>query len=275
LKILICVGGLPFAEPTLKFGNLVAALSESEVTLLTVVDGRRTKSDAAAMLAKARELLDVAVHEVKVRKGQSVEEIVEEACNLGYDMIVVGSRVMNRFTQLLLRSVTQQVTKKVMARAPISVLVVKEERPSLKRILICTGGQKINQAVIEQGAQLAKAADAVVQLLYVTTPVPGMYSGLEDMDETLPELLQTNTPIAKHLRWAAHYLSQIGVSGDIKVRHGVVSEEILHEAREGGYDLIVVGSRTEMPLLNELLMEKVTPQIVEHAPSSVLVVRDK
>jgi nucleotide-binding universal stress UspA family protein len=155
-----------------------------------------------------------------------------------------------------------------------SVLVVKGELPLLKRILICTGGQKLNQAVIERGAQLAQAAQAAVQLLYVTSPVPGMYSGLGNMDETLSELLQTNTPIAQHLRWAAHYLSQLGVSGEIKVRHGVVSEEIVREAQEGQYDLIVLGSRTEMSLLNELLMEKVTPHIVEYAPSSVLVVRD-
>jgi nucleotide-binding universal stress UspA family protein len=271
VKILICVGGLPFAEPTLKFGNLVAALSVSEVTLLTVVDGHVKKKVASAMLAQAQALIDVPIDAIKVRKGQSVDEIVEEACEKGYDMIVVGSRVMNRFTQLLLRSITQRVAKK----APISVLVVKEERPSLKHILICTGGQKLNQTVIEQGAKLAKAAGADVQLLYVTSPVPAMYSGLEDMDETLPELLQTNTPIAQHLRWAAHYLSQIGVSGKIKVRHGIVAEEIVREAQEGHYDLVVVGARTEMSLLNELLIEKVTPHIVEHAPSSVLVVREK
>jgi nucleotide-binding universal stress UspA family protein len=248
----------------------VATLSASEVTLLTVVDGRVKKKAAAAMLARAQELVDVPVDQIKVRKGQSVEEIVEETEKRGYDMIVVGARVMNRFTQLLLRSVTQQVTKRV----PVSVLIVKEERPSLKRILICTGGQKLNKAVIERGTQLAQAAQADVQLLYVAGPIPGMYSGLEDMDETLPELLRTNTPIAKHLRWAAQYLAEQGVAGEIKVRRGVVSEEILREAAEGNYDLIVIGARAEMSLLNELLMEKVTPQIVEHAPSSVLVVRD-
>ena len=63
--------------------------------------------------------------------------------------------------------------------------------------------------------------------------------------------------------------------GELKVRHGIVSEEIICEAEEGRYDLIVIGARTEISLLNDLLMEKVTPHIVEHAPSSVLVVRDK
>ena len=177
----------------------------------------------------------------------SVEEIVEEACGAGYDMIVIGARVMSSFTQLLLRSVTQRVTQ----RAPISVLVVKGERPSLKNMLICTGGQKLNQAVIERGAQLAKSAGANVQLLYVATPVPGMYSGLEDMDETLPELLQTNTPIAQHLRWAAQYLAEYGVHGEIKIRRGVVSEEILRETSEHQYDLLVIGARAEMSWLNE------------------------
>jgi nucleotide-binding universal stress UspA family protein len=270
VKLLICVSGLPFAEPTLKFGNLVAALSASDVTLLTVVDRSRHKSDASAMLAEAQELVDVPVDAIKVRKGQSVDEIVDEAYGEGYDMIVIGARVMSSFTQLLLRSVTQRVTEK----APISVLVVKQERPSLDNMLICTGGQMLNQAVIERGAQLAKAAQAKVKLLYVATPVPSMYSGLEDMDETLPELLQTNTPIAQHLRWAAQFLADYGVPGEIKIRHGVVSEEILREADETQYDLIVMGARAEMSLLNELFMEKVTPYIVEHAATSVLVVRD-
>lgn len=269
MKLLICVSGLPFAEPTVKFGNLVAALSASEVTLLTVVDRSQQKSDASAMLAEAQALIDVPIKEMKVREGQSVEEIVEEAWSEGYDMIVVGARVMGSFTQSLLRSVTHRVAEK----APISVLVVKQERPSLDNILICTGGQKLNQAVIERGAQLAKVANANVKLLYVATPVPGMYSGLEDMDETLPELLQTNTPVAQHLRWAARYLAEQGVPGEIKIRRGVVSEEILRETSENQYDLLVIGARAEMSLLNELFMEKVTPNVVEHAATSVLVVR--
>ncbi|MEJ2746704.1 MAG: universal stress protein [Anaerolineae bacterium] len=269
MKLLICVSGLPFAEPTIKFGNLVAALSASEVTLLTVVDRSQEKSDASAMLAEAQDLVNAPIDAIKVRQGQSAEEIVEEACSGGYDMIVVGARVMSSFTQLLLRSVTHRV----MEKAPISVLVVKEERPSLNNILICTGGQKLNQVVIERGAQLAKAANARVKLLYVAAPVPGMYSGLDDMDETLPELLQSNTPIAQHLRWAAHYLAEQGVLGQIKVRRGVVSEEILREASGNPYDLIVIGARAESSLLNELFMEKVTPSVVEHVTTSILVVR--
>jgi nucleotide-binding universal stress UspA family protein len=64
------------------------------------------------------------------------------------------------------------------------------------------------------------------------------------------------------------------VSGEITIRHGIVSEEILREAAEHDYDLLVIGARAEMSLLTELLMEKVTPQIVEHALHSVLVVRE-
>jgi nucleotide-binding universal stress UspA family protein len=270
VKILICVAGLPFAESTIKFGNVIASLDVSEITLLTVVDKKDQKSKAKAMLEKAAALVDFPINKIKVRRGRVIKKIVDEANKNGYDMIVVGFPSNNSLTQMLTRSITNRVAEK----AEISVLVVKEERPSLKNILICTGGLKINQAVIRKGASLAKAAGASVQLLYVTEPVPGMYSGLEDMDETLPELLQSNTPVAKHLRWAARYLAENNVSGAIKVRHGVVNEEILREAQESRYDLVIVGTRTEVSLISELFMEKVTPHIVEQSPCSVLIVRE-
>jgi nucleotide-binding universal stress UspA family protein len=270
MKILICVAGLPFAESTIKFGNVMASLDVSEITLLTVVDKKGQKSKATAMLEKAAALVDFPINKIKVRRGRTIKKILDEVNKNGYDMLVVGISSSGGLAKRLTRSVTQRVAEKV----DISVLVVKEERPSLENILICTGGRKINQAVIRQGARLAKASGASVQLLYVTSPVPGMYSGLEDMDETLPELLQSNTAVAKHLRWAARYLAENNVSGAIKVRRGVVNEEILREAQESRYDLVIVGTRTEVSLISELFMEKVTPHIVEQSPCSVLIVRE-
>ena len=155
----------------------------------------------------------------------------------------------------------------------MSVLVVRESRPVLQRILIAIGGQKMNRNLIETGASLAQAAGAKVTVLYVTTPVPSMYTGLDGIEETLEELLQTDTPIAQHLRWSAQYLADQGVESEVEIRHGVVADEIMREAMKGHYDLVVIGPAPLEGALRRLLMDKVTPQVVDRAPCSVLVVR--
>ena len=270
MKILICVSGMPHAATTLRFGNLVAGLRPSQVSLLKVVEREADETAASEMLQQAQTLLSVPVESIKVRQGKSVPEIIREACaDQCYDMVVMGASQAGGLAQLFWRSSAEKVAD----RAPISVLVVKEERPSLQKILICVGGQQRNPAVVEWGVKLAQAAQAAVQMLYVTDPVPGMYSGLGEMEETLSELLQANTPVARHLRWSAQYLAEQEVAAAFKVRQGRAADQILLEAEAGDYDLLIIGARAEMPLLNELLMDKVTPQIIANLPCSTLVVR--
>jgi nucleotide-binding universal stress UspA family protein len=100
-----------------------------------------------------------------------------------------------------------------------------------------------------------------------------MYTGLGTIEETLPELLQTDTPAARHLRWGAEILDQLGLRAELELRHGVAAEEILREALEGDYDLIVIGARYVASRLRGLLMGDVTRQIVDRAPCPTLVVR--
>lgn len=270
VKILICVSGMPYAATTLKFGNLVAGLRPSQVSLLKVVERKTDETAASAMLQQAQRLLSAPVESIKVRQGKSAPEIIRETCAAQcYDMVVMGASQASGLAQLFWRSSAEKVAD----RAPISVLVVKEERPSLQKILVCVGGQKSNPAVVEWGVKLAQASGAHVQILYISDPMPGMYVGLDEMDESLSELLQSGTPIAQYLRWSARFLAESGVTAAMKIRYGRAVDEIRLEAEEGDYDLLVIGARAEMPLLNELLMDKVTPQILASPPCSTLVVR--
>jgi nucleotide-binding universal stress UspA family protein len=63
------------------------------------------------------------------------------------------------------------------------------------------------------------------------------------------------------------------VTATLKQRHGVAADEILREALEGGYDLIVIGASGTGGRLKEWLLGNVTREVVEHAPCSVLVVK--
>ena len=186
-----------------------------------------------------------------------------------YDLIVIGARDAAGFPDNLLGTLTRKVTD----LATMSVLVVREGRPEIKRILIAMGGHKLNRSLIETGASLAQASGAIVTVLIVTEPVPSMYTGLNGIEETLEELLQTDTPVAQHLRWCAQYLSEQDVDSEIEIRHGVAADEIMRDAMKGDYDLVVIGAASLEGPIQRLLMDRVTPQVVDRAPCSVLVVR--
>ena len=269
MRILICVREFPFAEATIYLGSLIAHLEEGETTVMTVLREDDSVEAAENRLERARALLDLPQARVEMRTGDPAEEIVREAEEGGYNLVVVGRRMAANMLTTLLRP----VARKVADQAPICVLVVNEDREALRRILICTAGLKSDEQVIEAGARLARAAQAHTTILHVTHPVPSMYTGLDAMEETLAELLQTDTPLAVHLREGARHLADQGVQAEIKLRHGMAHDEIVREAEQGDYDLIVMGPNPGKGL-RRLLTEDITAQVIEIAPCPVLVVRE-
>jgi nucleotide-binding universal stress UspA family protein len=269
MRILLCVGGMPYAEAAVGFGGMIARITRSPVALLHVVRRTEDREAGERVLIAARKMLPGLTVDTHVRRGDPTRRILEEVEDGGYDLVVVGACQPIRLTQHLLGSVTQQIIRRV----PTSVLVARQAEPSLERVLVCTSGADVAEPVVEFGAWLAGAAHARTTLLHVSSPVPSMYTGLEEIEETLPELLQTDTPLAQHLRRSAKILARHQVTATLKQRHGVAADEILREALEGNYDLVVIGASGTAGRLREWLLGNVTRQVVEHALCSVLVVK--
>jgi nucleotide-binding universal stress UspA family protein len=103
--------------------------------------------------------------------------------------------------------------------------------------------------------------------------VPSMYTGLSEFEETLPELLQTDTPLARHLRLSAEILAQRGIQAKLQLRRGVTEHEILREVRLREYDLIAMGTTGAAGRVKGWLLTDVTRQVIDQSPISVLVVR--
>jgi nucleotide-binding universal stress UspA family protein len=163
--------------------------------------------------------------------------------------------------------------KTVATKASTSVLVVKGKKTELNHILVCTAAREVDRPVVMKGTSLGKSTGAKVTMMYVTVPIPGMYTGLETMEETLAELLQTDTLQAQELKWSAQYFVDEEVEASIKLRRGIVTDEIHHEINKGDYDLVIVGATTESNFWNELLVGNITGDIVELSSRSVMVVR--
>ena len=269
MKILVCVAGMPYAEQTVEFGILIARLYGASVTLLTVVANDSDAPEAKEMLASLAQQMQADVAEQIVRLGRTaVSEIVFECQRGDYDMVVLGTRVIHGFSLFKRSGVARTITQKV----PIPVLVVKQAPAGLHRILICTSGQEREPTVIQTGLELAALAQAAVRLLYVADPMPQMYSGLEEMEETIEELLASGTPIAKQLRRAVDMLGRASVEAQLIKRHGLVVDEILKEIEETPYDLVVIGASEHEVFWQALILGNVSPYVVENASCSVLVV---
>lgn len=269
MKILVCVEGNPFSEQTVRFGSLVANIFRAAITLMTVIAEGEDAAPGLQLLTVLAAHSVVRVDEMKVRRGTAVHEIIDECQAHDYDMIVLGTRMINGLSLLPSSKVARQVSRKV----PLPVLVVKNAADQLKRILICTAGQEQGLSVVRSGAELAALAGAEVCLLYVADPMPQMYSGLETMEETRDELLASGTPVADHLQQAKSFLNDRQVQTKILIRQGLVIEEILAEIDETGYDLVVIGATQHETFWQAMVLGNVSPRIIENASCSVLVVR--
>jgi nucleotide-binding universal stress UspA family protein len=225
-------------------------------------------------------LPDLSGNEPTLRFAEGVAELIEAKTTILHDVSarrILREAELGAYGLLAVRWTgmprLDRIARQVVAGTKVSVLVIKGELVSLGRLLICTGGRPVAEPIIRTGARLAQAASAEVTLLHVASAVPGMYTGLQAMDEGIEDLLKRDTPEAKHLREGAQIVAEHGVGGVIELRHGVVVDEIIRSAQRWDCDLIVVGASESGSRLNRLFFGRVTQKILELAPCSVLVVR--
>jgi nucleotide-binding universal stress UspA family protein len=270
-KMLICSIGSKERSSTLHFGAEVARALSAETTLLGVVDKKRKAETLRVILEQASPRLAEQGMQVQIRieVGQAEDLILAEIERSTYDLVAIGALGGKRSRRALFNSVGTRIVE----RAEGSILLIKGERPSLSRVLICASGTEHGHMSVWAGAALACGAGARATLLHVVDALPSMYTGLERMEERLDELLQSDTDMARELKWAAQVLKAECEISELKLRRGIVADEILREGQAGDYDLIVLGSSRYPGGLVRVLMGDVTREIVTRAQRPVLVVR--
>ncbi len=266
--MLFLIGEFPRDMAVVTFGGLIAQITHSRVTLFHASEQEDTTL-GESILAQASKMLPHLQVESRLFRGDLVTGFVSETRERNYDLVVMGKPRGVRFAWSPLRRTPWSVIR----RSVVSILVVGQMRQSLKSVLICTGGSKVAEPVIESGARLAYAAKARVTLLHVATTVPSMYTGLEEIEETLPELLQTDTPIARHLREGAEILARHHPEGNLELRHGIVSDEILRNAQRNDCDLVVVGWPGRSSRIKSLFLGDVIWGVIEHLSCPILLVK--
>ncbi len=271
MKILICSDGSEQANNAVRFAATIAAACEAETTILGITE-RADEEDRIfdSLKSAQQQLREKGVNaEIVIKAGEPIAEIVKRAEETSYDLVVIGATRKGRSGPFLMSAKAYKIIKAV---AP-PVLVVIGDRVTLKRILVCSGGEKYIDRAVEFTGTLARATEAGVTLFHVMAEPPAVYSDLIKMEEDVNLLLHSNSVLGQNLRREQEALARQGVRCEVRLRHGLVISEVFKEVRRGDYDLIVTGSSPEGGSLRTYIMGNITREIVNRAECPVLVVR--
>jgi nucleotide-binding universal stress UspA family protein len=271
MKILICSDGTPAAESAIQLGGLLAIPLKAETTLFGIAEKSRDEPPLRdALEAQAQSLrAHGVVPQIVVRAGEPIRQILKQTSTTTYDLVVIGSRNTETTGPHWRSEKTYEVIKSI--RPP--VLVAIGERTTLKKFLVCTGGKKTIEKAVQLTGKLAAAVGASVTLLHVMAEPPAIYADLVRMEEDVDRLLESKSELGTNLRRQKRELERLGVSAAVRLRHGIVIDQVFEEANEGDYDLIVTGSSPARGLLRHYIMGDITRSILNRANCPVLVAR--
>ena len=96
MKILMATGGSAHSEVALNFGAYILHTSRTRIipTVVTVARHEADRLKAEAILARSCQLLELDCLQVRtrIRVGHPAEEIIREAEEGNYDVVIVGER---------------------------------------------------------------------------------------------------------------------------------------------------------------------------------------
>ena len=224
---------------TLTLAGHLAGRINASTTLLAVADDEQKVEGLRAAVTRGQQEAGLAQAELRVLTGDPAELVAAEQNAAPYTMVILAPKARRRFRDEDGRPQRRRLSRlrrmmnrlgplvtKVLECSAVPVMVVKKERPSLGRVLICTTVGEMGKNDVSFGGWLARRLRATVTLLHVTGET-----------EELGGLART------FLERAASTLRALDLSVDVRVRQArTAAKGILNESREGDYDLIVVGS---------------------------------
>jgi len=271
MKILICSDGMPASENAIELATLLARPLKAEVTLLGIAEKSSDERPLRETLERQAQSLRTqsARPDIVVSAGDPVRQILDQTSKTGYDLVLVGARWIGATGHYWRSERTYEVIKAIQP----AVLVAIGERKQLKRFLVCTGGKEFIEHAVQFTGKIAAALGASVTLLHVMAEPPAIYLNLVQLEENVDRLLQSKSELGTNLRRQKRDLEHLAVPAEVRLRHGIVIDQVFEEVRAGDYDLIVTGTSQARGLLGHYIMGDLTRSILNRASCPVLVAR--
>ena len=267
MKILIYLDSESYHHPPVLMGKIIAKATDGEINVLVIIPKSGHLENGESVAAQAKLDLEDLSPQIIIKQGRSGEIIKEELVREQYQLVIVNADRIHR----LRKSV--DVDPILIDQSAISLLITQNTKPKINNILLCTGCKEDDYSLITQASNLASDLGSSVTLLHVFPgAVPSMYTGLDQIDETVEEILQTDTLFAQYLRRGVKILNDTGIGSEVKIRHGIPIEEIIRETQLVNYDLVVIGSSGVHEGLKELLMGNLAVKVIDRVELPVLVI---
>ena len=239
LNILVYHQDCPFADKVKTYAQRIGQLVNGRLTHL---QPEPTQADFKALVEKA-------------------------GCN--QDLVIFGEPDQS----LLQRFLAGPTGCKAAERLPTSVLIARQPRWPLKRILLITRGYPNDNMAIDWLVRLAQPSHAKTTVLALIPTSPGMYQrAATTMPHGLADWLATDTPLGHQLRRIAQQLANWDIEGRLHFRQGTPDEQIQVEISDGDYDLIVMAVDPDDWWQRRLLGEVVSP-LLHKADRPVLIAK--
>ncbi|MGB2955230.1 MAG: universal stress protein [Anaerolineales bacterium] len=267
MKILIYLDSERYNHPPVMMGRIIARATKAELNVLVGIPKNGHPENGEAIADQVKIDLDGLSPRIFIKLGSPGDIIKEELLQEDYQLLIINADRISRFNKAI------DVDPMLIKQSITSILLTQNTKPKLDKILLCSGCKEDDFSLITQGAKFSHDLGASVTLLHVFPgAVPTMYTGLTQIDETVEEILQTDTPFAQHLRHAAEILEELEIDSEVKIRRGIPLEEIIRETQLENYDLVIIGSSKAHEGLKEMIMGNLTVKIIDKIELPVLII---
>lgn len=270
-QMVIAASCQPADLPAIRMGAQIARGMGGETVLLVCEE----KGVCESHIQEGRKILEQAgiAPTLKFVQGSPHKEILAGSADA--HILVIGSRPLDPARPNFYLG---DNTTKVVRRMTTSTLVVRG-RDQVRKILLCLDVPH-SQATVAMARDVALATGATLELLYVaalptlfTAYTAEMPPGLDH--PAVKDFLSEYS--AKELKILAGIKDELSAAGvkevSVRLREGIVEEEILRESVEGDFDLIVLKEGfLKTPF--GLFLGRLSSSVAAHSPqASVLIVK--
>ncbi len=265
LNLLIYIDSSAASHQALDY---IAPVTREGAVTVTLLTAQNDATRAADLYSQAAGKLGIVEVRHVNRPGAPDAALCAEASVAKYDLAVFGP-MRERWSRWMKLGQKSSLS----AELPISSLLVRGSAQQISRVLLCAGGDQTIIADARLTTRMAQRAGASATVLHVLSQMPLIFGVRTPQDRALEAFTATGAPEIDNMNAALAVLREGGVQAEIKVRIGLVIDEIVAELQEGRYDLLVIGAHRSQGLVERLLLEDVTADILGHSPVPVLVVK--
>jgi nucleotide-binding universal stress UspA family protein len=274
-NVLIADSGKGHVEEMVRMLREIPAVKQARMNLLHVVPEQAGESyaehsqKAAAMVAEAVQRLALNPSEVNtiIRQGDAKQTVLKVAEELDSDLIIMGSRGLNRLQAILSNSASQYVFQ--LSTRPM--LLVRDDLyiRRINRVMVTVDGTGVGDDAIRLACELVREIPG------------GSLTGVHVSRQDITPSRGGRSPADEVLEKAVQRARGFGVEMKPMHRTGDTARSVCAAAEECRADLVVIASQDRRPVvakalvdLDRLLGSSVSDYIRVHAPAPVLLVRE-